>query len=351
MLLRDRENLPTFSTIFSMVVILVALNCCAADTPPHGCSIAVLVLSSRDHFAARQRIRMGSSWSNVFFLVGNSPCEVPHEIRKPWTCEAWVGEEATGWVQEKHDLMEEELQACLEKEGAEHRDMVFLPAKDYYRNLPRKLKEAFAWALHSTNATWFVKADDDVLFLDIQRLQRLLCSLDRQERTVVGRIHNNASIVREGKNAELHFRAEEENAVFPPFPPGSYGYAVSRDVAAAVVEIDGFEYQGEDVSLGIWLDESPLRGDMTWISHKEFRRDDDTAMPEGGALILGTGRDRGGDDESSFCPAASATESLEEEFGPSHVLSTRAVEGWRSRNWQAISMSMKLEEWREGRLG
>ena len=110
------------------------------------CSILVLVLSARENFASRQRIRL--SWERhgssprVYFLVGDAFCELPPSVRKPWTCEAEDWYDPGCSTQHEHDMVQSEVQACLEREAAENGDLVFLPVKDYYRNLPRKLKEA-----------------------------------------------------------------------------------------------------------------------------------------------------------------------------------------------------------------
>ncbi|KAJ1466289.1 hypothetical protein T484DRAFT_1756760 [Baffinella frigidus] len=259
-------------------------------------------------------------------------------MRKEWTCESWEGEDISPFLFQHHKKFEKEVQACLLKEASGHNDLIFLPTKDFYRNLPRKLKDAYQWSLEFTNATWFLKADDDVVFVEVKRLEKFLCSLERQERTVVGRVVQNVPVHREGKWAETNFLP----SLYPPFCIGSFGHAVSSDIAAGVVEIDGFEYQGEDVSLGIWLDESPRRNDISWISAPGFYRDDDGERPEAVALFLGTAEERG-IDELYLCPAAhkhagySGTERLRYMYG---------MEKWRSDNKGSITASRKLHQWR-----
>jgi hypothetical protein len=263
--------------------------------------LVVLVLSARENFASRQRIR--ASWkrgaSNVFFLVGNISCDVPATMRKEWMCEAREGEEISPFLSQHHQMLEREVQECLMEETEEDSDVIFLPTKDFHRNLPRKLKDAYGWALRSTNATWFLKADDDMLFVDIPRLQHFLCSLESQESTVVGRVASNVPVDRDGKWAETNYLP----AFYPPFCKGAFGHAISRDIASDVVEFDGFEYHGEDVSLGIWLDESPRSNDITWISAAGFQSDADLAEPEAVALLLGTESERE-IDELHLCSAA-----------------------------------------------
>ena len=239
------------------------------------CSLMVLVLSARENFASRQRIR--TSWKHqgsscIHFMVGDDFCEVPWSMRKEWTCEERDESEPDMAAQKHHDSVQSEVQACLQHEAEENGDVVFLPLKDYYKNLPRKLKESYLWALQSSSATWFLKVDDDV-FVDVGRLQDYLCSLDQQHLTVLGRVWNQSKVRRSGKWAEYKYREREMDARYPPFPVGSFGYVVSRDLATEVVDMDGTEYQGEDVSLGIWLDESPMADHLIWISEAGFAND------------------------------------------------------------------------------
>ena len=55
-------------------------------------------------------------------------------------------------------------------------------------------------------------------------------------------------------------------------PKGSFGHVVSRPVAEYVATHKDtlFNYQGEDVSVGIWLDESPLKDQIVWKSTTHF---------------------------------------------------------------------------------
>jgi beta-1,3-N-acetylgalactosaminyltransferase 2 len=64
-------------------------------------------------------------------------------------------------VQEEYDAKVKEEQKALTREEAEHPDLILVDMIDAYRNLPRKLKESYRWALANTGAAWFMKADDD----------------------------------------------------------------------------------------------------------------------------------------------------------------------------------------------
>jgi|EP01049_Picozoa_sp_SAG25_P007266 hypothetical protein len=79
--------------------------------------------------------------------------------RKPYTCTR--RRKVPRGVQEEYDAKVKEEQKALTREEAEHPDLILVDMIDAYRNLPRKLKESYRWALANTGAAWFMKADDD----------------------------------------------------------------------------------------------------------------------------------------------------------------------------------------------
>ena len=77
------------------------------------CSLMVLILSARENFASRQRIR--TSWKHqgsscIYFMVGDDFCEVPLSIRKEWTCEERDESEPDMTAQKHHDSVQSEVQ-------------------------------------------------------------------------------------------------------------------------------------------------------------------------------------------------------------------------------------------------
>ena len=131
---------------------------------------------------------------------------------------------------------------------------------DTYETLAHKLKLAFKWALEHTDARWLLKSDDDS-FVRVNVAMAALASL-QPNMTVVGFIRCELTVPRIGKNADWYLLPEQSQARtrrllparYPPFANGASGYAISRDVAALVVRLDGEEFGGEDTSLGIWLE-------------------------------------------------------------------------------------------------
>ena len=87
------------------------------------------------------------------------------------------------------------------------------------------------------------------------------------EYVVIGRIRN-GRVPRTGKWAEPDYKPSR----YPKFPLGSVGHVVSKPVADYISTYSEslFNYQGEDVSIGIWLDESPLRSRIIWETSKHM---------------------------------------------------------------------------------
>lgn len=216
--------------------------------------MAVLVLTGRSNFAQRNAIRKTwkGSRNNVFFIAGAHACPIPAAHVKKYSC---VKDPEKGEPMEvilaKHEENIKVEQYKLDEEVAKFRDLVLVDMVDSYRGLPKKLKLGYKWLIENTNAKWFMKVDDD-FYLRVDAADRFLKKLT-PTKMVVGKIARSWNVPRKGKWAELDYKKNK----YPPFPLGSCGHAVSRDVGEYIFRSDQFEYQGEDVSVGIWLDNRP----------------------------------------------------------------------------------------------
>jgi hypothetical protein len=154
------------------------------------------------------------------------------------------------------------------RESAKHKDIIRMPDIDVYRHLPQKVKFCYRWGLENTNAEWFVKTDDD----SVVRIDTLGRYLDKtynpDDYVVVGRVAKRWGVPRSGKWAENNYRPSK----YPNFPLGSVGHVVSKGVASYIADNSDklFNYQGEDVSIGIWLNESPLKSKVKWVTSKHM---------------------------------------------------------------------------------
>ena len=173
---------------------------------------------------------------------------------------------------------------------------IMLNFSDTYANLPRKLKLSYEYLLKNTDADWFLKADDDMfvkydkILSDVENIySKVMKENERLEEKrqnfknlleknpdniqikhalnqiphnktyfYFGCIKSHARVLHKGKWKEDFYTKSD---VYPRFSLGSCGHIISRNVAEYIVENSEklFEYQGEDTSLGIWLDEAPTK--------------------------------------------------------------------------------------------
>ena len=214
-------------------------------------TLVVLVRSARPRAVQREAIR--ATWASrargvVVFVVANISCGVPEAARASFGAHC-------AWAQGKRGVHLETstVDALVRHESAQHGDMVFADHVDTHRSSNAWLKQAYAWALEHTAAQWFVKTDDDV-YVHVQRLSHWLVALDDRW-SIVGEINPPGAIrAAEGKTSET----EEVRArwgSYAPWPRGSAGHAVTRDLATFVSRLPAAaaSFHGEDVSLGLWL--------------------------------------------------------------------------------------------------
>ena len=254
------------------------------DTLDKNQTTIILVLSARDNISQRKAIL--KTWaknhkSNVFFFVGQ-PCSIPPEYSKRYECQLDArniegfptAQQNESWI--NHQNIKSEL--LLKEDNVVYLDEVI----DSYRTLPLKLKYAYKWALEKfPKAKYFVKADDD-MYLRVEKLQQYLTenydyiSVNSTNPLIIGRVRQlNVGKRKESPNYEPNYN----HFKYPPFPIGSYGYVVNRHWAKYVVDNleTLFNYQGEDTSTGIWMDESPLgfRETIRYVNSFYFENDRD----------------------------------------------------------------------------
>jgi hypothetical protein len=220
-------------------------------------NMTFLVLSTRTH--ALQRAAVRDSWAleqkNVVFIVGARPCKIPPSYRSKHVthvhhCEPGL-EKAPKNIYDKYQQKIQAEQDALEHEARVFSDLILVPMMDTYGGLPRKVKEALSWGLKNTNSEWFMKVDDDVA-VRAKRIEQALSMFDPSHDMIIGRVRKNAGIPRGGKWADHEYKSHQK---YPTFCNGGEGWIVPRHLARMIVDHDGFEYQGEDISMGIWVDE------------------------------------------------------------------------------------------------
>lgn len=201
--------------------------------PPKDTTVVFLVLSSYRNYLRRQSIR--ETWWNgtVYFVVGQPNCTLSTTV----DCHA-----------DDQDHYE-----ILQKEQRLYHDLLEIPMLESYRRLPEKVIQAYHWTLqYIPSVAWIVKVDDDT-FVRPSSLQRFVQKYNPNIPLWIGKMIPHSPVARSGKWADHEYQPD----FYPYWAIGSAGHIVSRSIAQFVVQNSAtlHRYQGEDVSLGIWLNQ------------------------------------------------------------------------------------------------
>uniref|UniRef100_A0A665WJK0 Hexosyltransferase n=1 Tax=Echeneis naucrates TaxID=173247 RepID=A0A665WJK0_ECHNA len=157
---------------------------------------------------------------------------------------------------------------ALQRESLRHGDMVFVDVVDTYRNVPSKLLQFYKWSVGNADFNLLLKTDDDC-YIDVDSV---LMKIDHKGLKLSnfwwGNFRQSWAVDRIGKWQELEYASP----AYPAFACGS-GYVVSRDLvqwlASNAEKLKA--YQGEDVSMGIWMAAvGPQKyQDPGWLCEKE----------------------------------------------------------------------------------
>ena len=158
--------------------IFKAINSGASSTQKT--SLGVLVLSHRNAFERRERIRRtwASRYKHVYFMVSEEYCQYPEQYRISGTCKP-----NTKFTR-KEDVIQyrnsqEEITAKLRNES----NVVLLPTRDAFDELPDLVKQSYRWALKNIDVNWFVHIGDSFdVCLDAPDLEK---KFDPNENTVM----------------------------------------------------------------------------------------------------------------------------------------------------------------------
>ncbi|XP_068795075.1 UDP-GalNAc:beta-1,3-N-acetylgalactosaminyltransferase 2 isoform X3 [Struthio camelus] len=161
----------------------------------------------------------------------------------------------------------EKEDALLKEESSTHDDIVFVDVVDTYRNVPAKLLNFYRWTIESTSFDLLLKTDDDC-YIDLEAVFNRIMQkkLDRPNMWW-GNFRLNWAVDRTGKWQELEY----PSPAYPAFACGS-GYVISKDIVQWLASNSERlkTYQGEDVSMGIWMAAvGPKRyQDSLWLCEK-----------------------------------------------------------------------------------
>lgn len=167
-----------------------------------------------------------------------------------------------------HEVMLREEKE-LKQEIRLYDDILMVDVVDVYRNLPLKLLKFYYWVALNTNFNFTLKTDDDC-FVHLEPVVKELKDrkLRGKERIWWSRFRTGWPVERVGKWRELDYTAP----VYPSFACGA-GNMLSADLVRwlALNAVNLKPYQGEDVSVGIWLSAlgPNLVNDYRWSCGRE----------------------------------------------------------------------------------
>ncbi|XP_028325385.1 UDP-GalNAc:beta-1,3-N-acetylgalactosaminyltransferase 2 [Gouania willdenowi] len=158
--------------------------------------------------------------------------------------------------------------SSLQEENLRHDDMVFVDVVDTYRNVPTKLLQFYKWSVGNTDFNLLLKTDDDC-YIDVDSVLMKIDHKGLKRRNFWwGNFRQSWAVDRIGKWQELEYASP----AYPAFACGS-GYVVSHDVVQWLASNSEKlkAYQGEDVSMGIWMAAvGPQKyQDSGWLCEKE----------------------------------------------------------------------------------
>ncbi|XP_017319648.1 UDP-GalNAc:beta-1,3-N-acetylgalactosaminyltransferase 2 isoform X3 [Ictalurus punctatus] len=170
--------------------------------------------------------------------------------------------------QQAHETRLTKEEKALQEESHTYGDIIFVDVVDTYRTVPYKLLYFYKWAVRNADFSLLLKTDDDCYI----NVDEVLMNIDykslMRSNLWWGNFRQSWAVDRVGKWQELEYTSP----VYPAFACGS-GYVVSRDLVewlasnAEKLKV----YQGEDVSMGIWMAAvGPQKyQDAGWLCEKE----------------------------------------------------------------------------------
>ena len=187
----------------------------------------------------------GISFPNFHFFPGN----FIFELYKPEEVETLIASKGQAEELLLESNQKETQSLCDEQQ--EFGDLLLVDGIDVYRNIPNKMLQFFHWVIRTSAAKFIIKTDDDC-FMNIDNIMATLedVEISARSRSWWGNFRTSWPLDLIGKWAEHDYPAP----VYPAFACGS-GNLLTQDLVQWIVNNSKVlhAYQGEDVSMGIWL--------------------------------------------------------------------------------------------------
>ena len=203
--------------------------------------LLVLVLSARD--AIEQRTAIRKTWAanktNVKFIIGDKSCSLPLFLREKYSCSiiktslpSSVNITMFYESRIKEYLKIENLKTeNLKIERDTENDVVLVDLEDSYRNLARKLKLGYRWAVEDTDADFILKIDDDS-YARIEGVEEEIMSesSDSSKMQIYGNLRIEFAILGEGWVAAYHSQLFSDSPTSRDLPIISAPHSALSDV-------------------------------------------------------------------------------------------------------------------------
>ena len=273
-------------------------------------NLIVLILSGRDNFKTRTMIKQ--TWAknepNVFFMVGQHYCPWPADtLWDPHGCSLKLNHTASpinftaidhtesddkiylgGGLEKARDhysrgvinsiVRYRRLQDGVTEKLKKEEKVVTLPMVDTYNSLTKKLKLSLRWVHEMSTLSlgknssentyhpkWVLKIDDDSI-ARVTSLEAYLQEnypINKHPNLYLGWMGEMKKVLHSGKWAEKDYKQK----FYPTYANGCAGYILSWDLIKYIsVNFDNLiEYHNEDASTGIWLHNSYLSKNISYV--------------------------------------------------------------------------------------
>eukprot|EP01006_Ploeotia_vitrea_P026717 TRINITY_DN59674_c0_g2_i2.p1 TRINITY_DN59674_c0_g2~~TRINITY_DN59674_c0_g2_i2.p1 ORF type:complete len:543 (+),score=220.19 TRINITY_DN59674_c0_g2_i2:20-1648(+) len=229
--------------------------------PPKKYKLVVGVLSARHHFARRELIRKtffkyAEQYPDVLFrfVVGDKHCALaPQHRQTSWDCvpKKDIGGDGKRVPHAPRYIAKERLvDELLHEEAERFKDILLVDHVDVYRTLAAKLAKYYQWISQHLLFDFSLKVDDDTWV----HVPNIMKDIDKVSTSGTWWSHFRTDWKVHGPGAGKWSEHDYTSKNYPSFGCGG-GNIVTSDLASFVggAVDDLLYYQGEDVSMGIWL--------------------------------------------------------------------------------------------------
>ena len=174
--------------------------------------LIILVTTRPGNFANRVAIRL--SWGRMDSVINSY-------IKKNNIDYKWKSIFSVGLANSPN------IGSLVALESERYKDILRLPYKDTYKNLPNKTMNSLEWIAENCQARFVLKTDDDC-FVNIFKVLPWLQNLPSHHR-YIGRVNNEMPVIRDPKHRNYVSVAEHKDNYYKPYCAGG-GYILRSSI-------------------------------------------------------------------------------------------------------------------------